>query len=180
MIFISTSWILKKETLQNKSWKRTSLASEQIKRKYNHCFTALIICQDGRPTLELFSHIVCLHQVQFENCNNCLQLTPVSYEGNKKVCSLWHMNTHINMGGGSILRTLLQTQDQVTGDNWCYHRQKQNQTKNSDNHVLPLLCGRSLGSVGVNSPLHAGVCKFQSKFAYSCCTWVKEFIIIII
>lgn len=57
------------------------------------------------------------------------------------------MNTHINMGGGSILRALFQTQDQVTGDNRCKHRQKQNQTKHSDNHILPLLCCHSLGSV---------------------------------
>lgn len=51
------------------------------------------------------------------------------------------------MGAGSILRTLFQTQEQVTGDNQCNHRQKKNQTKHSDNHALPLLCDRSLGSV---------------------------------
>lgn len=94
--------LLKKGTLQNKSWKRTTLVSEQIKRKYNHCFTALSVCQDCRQALELFSHIVCLHQVQFKNWNNCLQLTPVSFEGNKVVCSLRHINTHINMGGADL------------------------------------------------------------------------------
>lgn len=167
---------LKKETLQNKSWKRTSLASEEIKRKYNHCFTGLSICRDGRPMLQLFSHIVSLHQVQLEDCNSCLQLIPVSYEENTKdLFNAAHEHTHINMGR-SILRALFQTQDQVTGNNQCYHRQKQNQTKHSDNHISSLLCSCSLGSVGgqlINSCRSLQI----SKFAHCCCTWVKRILL---
>lgn len=95
---------------------------------------------------------LCVHaKYKFKNCNNFFQLTPVSYEGKekKKVCSLWHMNTYINMGGGSIWRTLYQTQDQVTGDNRCNHRQKQKHKQSIHTTTFfPLLCGRSLGSSG--------------------------------
>lgn len=53
LIFIflspSTSWILKKkDTLLNKSRKKTSSATKWIKKKYNHHFTALSICQGSR------------------------------------------------------------------------------------------------------------------------------------
>lgn len=160
---------LKKETLQNKSWKRTSLASEQIKRKYNHCLTGLSICQDGRPMLEWESHIVSFHQVQFEDCNSCLQLIPVSYEENTKdLFNVAHEHTHINVGG-SILRALFQTQDQVTGNNQCYHRQKQNQTQHWDKHLFPFYVAVVWVQLGVNSFIHAGVYKVQSKFAHCCC-----------
>lgn len=40
-----------------------------------------------------------------------------------------------------------QTRDQVTGNNWCDHSQKQNQNTHSDNQVIPLLCRCRLGSV---------------------------------
>lgn len=86
----------------------------------------------GRQTNALFSQIVCLHQVEFENCNNCLQWTPVSHEGNKSL----FRNTHINMS--VYFEDTFQTQDQVTGDSWWNHSQKQNQTTHSGYQVIPL------------------------------------------
>lgn len=86
----------------------------------------------GWQTNALFSHIVCLHQVEFENCNNCLQWTPMSHEGNKSLFRNTHVNTSV------YFEDKFQTQDQVTGDNWCNHSQKQNQTTHSGNQVIPL------------------------------------------